>query len=201
MNRGPLPAAEADLAVERNRIAWNLPRRPLVEVPRVSPGSPPPIPPHELASSSPKPIHPTPDRAELTGEVIELSSQFVPGAGSYAEDRSTRRRRARLIRFIVFIPVWMLGVVPLAREIIDGGANVVLVYLAVGAASLGVAAAIRGVYVSLTKRPFWSPWVFPIAALLAIAGYSVQSAGEEPPAPLAVATAESSVQASRGVSS
>lgn len=132
--------------------------------------------------------------AEPSGNVTEDSPQFMPGeSGSYTENRKARRRRGRLVKFGIFIPIWMLGIAPLAREIIDGGgtANVVLVYLAVGAASLGIAAVIRGAYVWLTKRRFWSPWVFPIAALLAIAGYSVQTAGEEP-VPLAAATAVSS---------
>ena len=67
------------------------------------------------------------------------------------------------MRFSVAIPLWVLSVVPLAREIADGreGAAVVLAYLAVGAVSLGIAVAIRGVYVLLTrKRKFWSPLVF-----------------------------------------
>jgi hypothetical protein len=69
----------------------------------------------------------------------------------------------------------------MARESIDGrqGAAVVAVYLAVGALSLGAAAVIRGIYALLRKLRFWSPWVFVIAAVLAIAGYAVQSAGEE----------------------
>jgi len=51
----------------------------------------------------------------------------------------------------------------------------------VGAISLGVAAVIRGGYVLLRKRQFWSPWVFLVAAVVAIVGYTVQSAGEEVP--------------------
>jgi len=60
------------------------------------------------------------------------------------------------------------------------GMKLVLVYLVVGALSLAVAVAIRAVYVVLMKRKLWSPWLFPLAALVAIVGYTVQSAGEEP---------------------
>jgi hypothetical protein len=85
------------------------------------------------------------------------------------------------VGFLVFIPLWVVSLVPLARESLDGreSADAVLVYLAVAAISLGVAAVIRGVYVLLTKRRFRSPWVLVIAAAVAVAGYSVQSAGEE----------------------
>jgi hypothetical protein len=61
------------------------------------------------------------------------------------------------------------------------GAEAALVYLAVGAITLGVAAVIRSVYVLLARPQFWSPWVFLIAAVVALAGYAVQSAGEEIP--------------------
>jgi hypothetical protein len=109
-------------------------------------------------------------------------SQFTPGdEETYAEDRRRRLHRGRLVGFSVCIPLWVLSVVPLARESIDGheGADVVFVYLVVGAISLGVAAVIRGIYALLMKRQFWSPWVFLIAAVLAIAGYAIQSAGDE----------------------
>ena len=99
----------------------------------------------------------------------------------YWDDDRRRRLRGRLVGFSVCIPLWLLSLVPLARESMDGreGAAAVAVYLAVGAVSLGVAAVIRGIYVLLKERQFWSPWVFLIAALVAIVGYAVQSAGEE----------------------
>lgn len=100
---------------------------------------------------------------------------------TFAEDRRTRLRRNRLVGFSVCIPLWMLSVVPLARESMNGreGAGSVAVYLAVAAISLGVAAVIRGIFVLLKKKQFWSPWVFLTAAVLAIAGYAVQSAGDK----------------------
>jgi hypothetical protein len=102
---------------------------------------------------------------------------------SFWEEHRRRRQRARLAGFCVCIPLWLLSVVPLARESMDGreGAKAVAVYVAVGALTLGVAVAIRGVYGLLRKRQFWSPWVFLIAAVVAIGGYAVQSAGEEVP--------------------
>lgn len=123
--------------------------------------------------------------AEETGKARGTGSQFTPGssAHTYEEDRRTRLRRLRLAGFSVCVPLWALGVIPLARESMDGraGADAVLVYLAVGAITLGVAAVIRGGYVLLRRRQFWSPWVFLLAAVVAIVGYTVQSAGEEVP--------------------
>ena len=101
---------------------------------------------------------------------------------TYAEDRTRRRHRGRLLGFALCIALWVLGVVPLARDATDGreGWDVVPVYLVAGAISLGIAAIVRTVYALLRqRRRFWSPWLFLIAAVLAIMGYAVQSAGDE----------------------
>ncbi|CAN5185547.1 MAG: hypothetical protein H0U82_03075 [Actinobacteria bacterium] len=122
----------------------------------------------------------------------------------YLADRRRRRHRGRLVGFLVCVALWVLSVVPLARESIDGreGAAVVAVYLAVAGLSLGVAAVIRGIYALLRKQRFWSPWVFLIAALLAVAGYAIQSAGEEVvPIPGALGGVESQVADSGRVAS
>ena len=113
--------------------------------------------------------------AEQTGE------QFTPGASrqTFWEEQKRRVRRGRLIGFAICVPLWMLSMVPLARESMEGREGV-LAYLTVAAISLGVAAAIRGVYVLLTKRPFLSPWIFVMAALVALMGSAVQGAGEVP---------------------
>jgi hypothetical protein len=89
---------------------------------------------------------------------------------AYAEDRRVRRRRDRQLGFAVCGALWALSVIPLARESAEGRE---------GALSLAAAAVIRGLYVLLRKLPFWSPWVFLLAAILALTGYVVQSAGEE----------------------
>jgi hypothetical protein len=128
-----------------------------------------------------------------TGKPIEVDLEFIAGssAGSYAEDQRTRRRRGRLVRFAVFVPLWMLGVIPLAREISDGR-EVVLAYLAVGAVSIGIVFALRGVYVLLMrKKQIWAPSAFLIAAVLGLAGYVVQTGGEEE-IPIAGAAAQES---------
>lgn len=121
---------------------------------------------------------------EPTLEVNQPRSDHAPIAGdSYADDRRKRLRRGRLAGFALCIPLWVLGAVPLAREVTDGraGTDLLVAFLAVGVLSLAVAAAVRGVYVLLTRRRFWSPWLFPFAAFVAIAGYTVQSAGEQVP--------------------
>ncbi len=131
-----------------------------------------------------------------TGKLTEADSHFIAGSSdrSYAEELRTRRRRGRLVRYATFISIWVLSVIPLAREISDGrdGAAVVLAYLAVGAISLGIAVAIRGVYFLLTrKKRFLAPSMFLIAALLPLPGYLVQTAGYEE-APIAAAAAQAS---------
>jgi hypothetical protein len=127
-----------------------------------------------------------------TGKPTEVDLEFIAGssAESYA-DKTTRLRRGRLVRYAIFVPLWALGVLPLAREISDGR-EVVLAYLAVGAISLGVVIALRGVYVLLTRRKkILAPSAFLIAAVLGLAGYVVQTGGEEE-VPLAATAAHES---------
>ena len=97
----------------------------------------------------------------------------------YEDDRTKRIHRRRLVGYALCIALWLMSAIPLARLSGDdgGGAGVAAAYLAAGFA---VALAIRGVYTLTTRRPFWSPWLFVIAAILAISGYGIQSAGEEP---------------------
>jgi hypothetical protein len=115
--------------------------------------------------------------------VDESDPQLTSGAErrkAYAEDRKSRLQRTRFIWFLVCFALWVLSVVLLARESMHGreGARAVAVYLAVGAITLAVAALIRGIYVLLTKRNlWWSPWVFVLAAVVAISIYLVQSSG------------------------
>jgi fatty acid desaturase len=114
------------------------------------------------------------------GGMDESGSQFTPGNGeTYEEDRRRRLHRDRLVGFGLCFALWGLSVIPLARESMHGreGAGAVAVYLVVGAITLGAAVLIRGVYTWLRKVHFWSPWVFLLAAVLALAGYMVQSAG------------------------
>lgn len=105
--------------------------------------------------------------------------QFTPSEGkSYAESRRTRAHRGRLVGFAVCIALWLLSAVPLARLSSDegGGTGIAAAYLAAG---LGIAVVTRLVYARLRQRPFWSPWLFLVAAVLALMSYGVQSAGEE----------------------
>jgi hypothetical protein len=118
------------------------------------------------------------------------AGQFTPGTGrSYSEQQRRGRRQSRTVRFAVGVPLWALAAVPLARELADGGsAEVVFTYLAVAAASLGVAAAIRLLYLLVrkrTKRTLLTPGVFLIAAVLVGASYVVHTGGEPVPEPLA----------------
>ena len=110
--------------------------------------------------------------AGLTGKLTEADSHFIAGTSdrSFGEARKTRAHRR------------VLSVIPLARENIGGreGVAVVLFYLAAAAISLGIAAAIRGVYIALRRDTrFWSPVVFLVAAVLAIMSYGAQTAGVE----------------------
>ncbi len=121
---------------------------------------------------------------------------------TFEEDRAKRRHRGRLLGYASCIALWLLSVVPLARDATDAreGWDVVPVYLVAGAISLGIAAVIRSVYALLReRRRFWSPWLFLLAAVLAVAGYAVQSAGDEA-VPIAGASAQESRAGSVGQS-
>jgi hypothetical protein len=143
------------------------------------------------------------DRQPIAGppaKPVEVDLQYIATSNgrSFAEDESTRRRRGRLARYGIFVPLWALGAIPLAREISDGR-EVVLAYLAVGAASLGVALALRGIYVVLTRRKkIFAPSAFLIAAVLAMASYVVQTGGEEEIPIAGAAAQESEVLGSSG---
>ena len=95
----------------------------------------------------------------------------------FEEARAKRLHRGRLLGYALCIALWLLSAVPLVRLSSDegGGTGVAAAYLAAG---LGVALVSRGIYKLLRGRPFWSPWLFVIAAVLAIASYAIQSAGE-----------------------
>jgi len=127
--------------------------------------------------------------AAAPASVDDTTSQFLAGDDrSYADVRRARIRRRRLAGFLVWVPIWALSIVPLAREILaDRGGADVAVYLAVGAISLGAATVLRSIYVLLTRRRLLSPWVFLIAAVLALAVYMVQSAGPDAQAAQVVA--------------
>ncbi len=101
---------------------------------------------------------------------------------TYAADRATRRHRGRLGGFSVCTALWLLSAVPLALYVDDGGgAGLVALYVAVAAVGLVGAIAVRGLYSWLRRRQVWSPWIFAFAAVLAIVGYVVQSAGNGGP--------------------
>jgi hypothetical protein len=97
---------------------------------------------------------------------------------TYAEDRRTRLRRGRFAGFSVCIALWLLSAIPLARLSSDDGGSVgvAAAYLAAG---FGIALVTRGIYARLRQRPFWSPWLFVTAAVLAIMSYAVVGAGEK----------------------
>jgi hypothetical protein len=112
-----------------------------------------------------------PDQRDAGGDSRSRDRQI------YEEHRAKRLYRGRLLGYAFCIALWLLSAVPLARLSSDegGGTGVAAAYLAAG---LGVAIVSRVIYKLLRGRPFWSPWLFVIAAVLAIASYAIQSAGE-----------------------
>jgi peptidoglycan/LPS O-acetylase OafA/YrhL len=132
------------------------------------------------------------------GTVAETGSHFTPddGGPTYAESRRTRVQRRRIVGLLLCVPIWVASIVPLARLSLEGreGMDAALVYLVVAALSLGVAAAIRGIFVWRRQWHFWAPSMFLIAAFIALAGYTIQSGGEEVPAVPVAAAAESIVE-------
>ena len=105
-------------------------------------------------------------------------------ARTYQEDRAKSLHRRRIMGYAFCIALWLISAIPLARLSSDngGGTGVTAVYLAAG---LAVAVAIRGIYTLTTRRGFWSPWLFAIAAFLAIMSYGIPSGGDEPFRPAA----------------
>jgi hypothetical protein len=100
----------------------------------------------------------------------------------YTADRAAHRYRARLGGFSACAALWLLSALPLALYVDDGGgAGLVALYVAVAAVSLVGAIAVRGLYAWLRRQEVWSPWIFAFAAVLAIVGYIVQSAGNGGP--------------------
>jgi hypothetical protein len=98
---------------------------------------------------------------------------------TYEDERTRRLQRRRLVGYALSVALWLISAIPLVRLSSDegGGAGVAAAYLAGG---LAVALVTRGIYTLTTRRPYWSPWLFVIAAILAIMSYGVQSAGDEP---------------------
>jgi hypothetical protein len=109
----------------------------------------------------------------------DSGSQLNPEDGhTYGEERRARLHRGRVVGFSLCIALWLLSAIPLAQLSSDegGGADVAAAYLVAG---LGIAVVTRAIYARVMKRRFWSPWLFVVAAVLAIGSYAVQSAGEE----------------------
>jgi hypothetical protein len=96
---------------------------------------------------------------------------------TYEADRTRRLRRGRLVGYVFCIALWLFSAIPLARLSSDegGGADVAAAYLGAG---LAIALVSRWMYARLRRKPFWSPWLFVLAAVLALASYGIQSAGE-----------------------
>ena len=115
----------------------------------------------------------------------DAGQQFTPGGQTYEADRLRGIHQRRLWGFAACIALWLLSAVPLALLSSDdgGGAGVAAVYLAAG---LAIAVLSRAGYALLTKKPFWSPWLFVIAAVLAIMSYGIQSAGETVASPVSL---------------
>lgn len=114
---------------------------------------------------------------------------FTGEGPTYDERRTRRRHRLLLVGYALCVALWLLSTIPLARLSSGegGGAAVTTAYLAAG---LLVALVIRGIYTVLRRRPLWSPWLFVIAAVFTIAGYGVQTGGDEPFRPEAASGTE-----------
>lgn len=104
---------------------------------------------------------------------------FTSDGRLYEQDRTNRRRRFLLAGYAFCVALWLASTIPLVRLSSEdgGGAVVAVVYLASG---LAVALVARGIFTLTTRRGFWSPWLFVIAAVLALTSYGIQTGGDEP---------------------
>lgn len=110
--------------------------------------------------------------------INEPAHGFAGEGPAYEEDRAKRRHRLLLVGYALCVALWLVCTIPLARlSGDDGGGAVAAAYLAAG---LAVALVIRGVYTMTTRRGFWSPWLFVIAAVLALTSYGIQTGGDQP---------------------
>jgi hypothetical protein len=107
-----------------------------------------------------------------------MSSPQSAPRETYTEDRRRRQRRGRVVGFSVWVVLWALSVVPLAHHVGSGGATS---YMIAAGVTLGIAAVLRGTYTKLRGLRFWSPWLFVLAVVMAIAGYLTQTAGSGGP--------------------
>lgn len=123
--------------------------------------------------------------------VASSDSEFTASdSGAYLELQIRTERKKRIAWFTVWGVLWALALIPLARELTEGGATeIVFTYLSLAAATLAVAAAIRLIYKLLTKKPVVRPMLFALAALVAILGYVVHTAGA-PVEPITSPTSE-----------
>ena len=106
---------------------------------------------------------------------------YNPGESqTYAADRDRRLRWKRAAGYVISVALWLLSAIPLARLSDDdgGGTGITVAYLAAG---LAIAVVIRGIYAWRMKRPFWSPWLFVVAAVLAFGSSVLLSGGDRVP--------------------
>jgi hypothetical protein len=100
----------------------------------------------------------------------------VASTGSSPADASGALARYALPLSIV---AWSLSLMPLTGALLESGdvEDTIISFVVAVIFSIGFAAAIRGPYALLRKRPFVSPWLFVIAlgiALVVIAGSFVE---------------------------
>jgi Uncharacterised protein family UPF0547 len=104
-----------------------------------------------------------------------------PPPQSTAPEAKTRNW-GRIAFYAIGILLWLITVLPLAAALTDegeGSAEGTGAYVGAIIASLGVAGLIRLVYTFIRKRRFMSPWIFVIAAVLAILSTVGQQNSEE----------------------
>lgn len=108
------------------------------------------------------------------------------GAGSseHSQESPDRGKRSsrRVVGYVVPVLLWLLIAYPFAaRGASDdsGVSGLMGALLGTLAVTLGIAAAVRGIYVAIRKRPFMSPWLFFLAAVFALLSSAGQASEEE----------------------
>ena len=110
--------------------------------------------------------------AALAAESPSIIDEAPVGDAATSSESPEGSRSSRYqVAYVASILVWAMTVMPAGASLVeeDTTEDIVASYFGAAFASLAVTVLfIRLPYVYLRKRPFWSPWLFVVAAVVAV---------------------------------